>query len=109
MKLAYTEKWSKNLHGYIDGQTINPAGKILLHTELTFNDFLEDTLNNDNYYPSIDLVEEYTEGEYSFAIIKTVYLRIFQRKFRNWLKTLKLLKSPSYLHHRRLYGKYPKI
>jgi len=96
MKLAYTENWSKNLHGYTEGQAINPEGKILLHTELTFNDFLED-LEYVNYYPCIDLVEEYTEGEYSFAILKTVYLRIFQRKFRKWLKNRELSRLPSYL------------
>lgn len=107
MKLAYTEIWSKNIHGYIEGQTVNPEGHILLHTELTFDDFIEDTLNNESYYPSIDLVEEYTVGDYSFAVVKTIYIRILQRKFRKWLKTLSLLKSPKYLHLRRINGKYP--
>ena len=107
MELAYTEIWSRNFHGYIEGQAVNPEGHILLHTELTFDDFIEDTLNNESYYPSIDLVEEYRIGEYSFAIVKTVYIRILQRKFRKWLKTLRLLKSPTYLHLRRINGKYP--
>ena len=57
MKLAYTEIWSKNIHGYIEGQTVNPEGHILLHTELTFDDFIEDTLNNESYYSSTKSIE----------------------------------------------------
>jgi len=109
MKLAYTEIWSKTLHGYSNNQIVNPEGHILLHTELSFYDFIEDTKDTQNFYPSIDLVEEYNIGEYSFAVKKTFYISIFQRKFRKWLKTLEKLKSPKYLNYRRIYGKYPKV
>ena len=62
----------------------------------------EDDFRERGPYDTEDLIEDFTED---FCILKTVWIRIFQRKFRNWLKKKRKLMAPKNLMRRQITGR----
>ena len=80
MELGIVKIWSKEEHGYVEGQSVNPDGHILLEYKIDLDDFLNEKIEN------IELIKEYRLGEYYFAIKKTYYLKILQRKIKKMFR-----------------------
>ena len=64
------------------------------------------TLENVDHMTIGDLIEDFTED---FCILKTVWIRIFQRKFRNWLKKKRKLMAPKKYNEATNHWKIPRI
>jgi len=62
----------------------------------------EDDFRERGPYDTEDLIEDFTED---FCILKTVWIRIFQRKFRNWLKKKRKLMAPKNIMRRQITGR----
>jgi|TARA_B100001093_G_C26554633_1_gene895984 hypothetical protein len=74
-----------------------------------------DTINNFNIisthknYFKFEIIQKYNEGDITFAIKKTFWLRIFQRKMKNrYKKKIKYMMNPVNLHYRQIHGKWHK-
>lgn len=79
---------------------------------ITNTDFINDFWNiNDNSfikdnYENINIIKRYCINEYTFAINYTFYLKIFQKRYRRWLKRRRKISSLDSLLKRQLYGKF---
>ncbi len=62
----------------------------------------EDDFRERGPYGTEDLIEDFAED---FCILKTVWIRIFQRKFRNWLKKKRKMMAPQNIIRRQITGK----
>lgn len=62
----------------------------------------EDDFRERGPYGTEDLIEDFAED---FCILKTVWIRIFQRKFRNWLKKKRKMMAPQNIIRRQVTGK----
>ena len=61
------------------------------------------------YEPSVEIVKRVYYKQHTLAIIKTCWLRIFQKKFRNrQKKKLAFKKNINNLRYREIHGKWPK-
>ena len=71
-------------------------------------------ITNENYL-TIELIDIYQlhPGEELVAIIKTVWLKIFQRKWRNYMKRkkdyIKHISHPSNIKYREIHARFPRI
>ena len=112
MEIAFTKIWNKSDHGYSDEQETNPNGHILLLDSITNTDDINKfwDLSNKNFikdnYNLINIVKRYYINEYTFAINYTFYLKIFQKKYRKWLKKRKALGSLKNILNREIFGRY---
>ena len=62
-----------------------------------------------NYEPTVEIVKRVYYKQHTLAIIKTCWLRIFQKKFRNrQKKKLAFMKNINNLRYREIHGKWPK-
>ena len=62
-----------------------------------------------NYEPKVEIVKRVYYKGHTLAILKTCWLRIFQKKFRNRpKKKLSFQKNINNLRYRELHGKWPK-
>lgn len=62
-----------------------------------------------NYEPKVEIVKRVYYKDHTLAILKTCWLRIFQKKFRNrQKKKLSFQKNINNLRYRELHGKWPK-
>ena len=61
-----------------------------------------------NYEPTVEIVKRVYYKQHTLAIIKTCWLRIFQKKFRNRQKRkLAFIKNINNLRYREIHGKWP--
>jgi len=111
MEIAFSKIWNEKDHGYTEGQVTDPHGHILLIDSITYSDHINFfwDLTNTNFikfhYNLINIVKRYTINEYTFAINYTFYLKLFQRKYRRWLKKRRKIGSIKNLLKREIYGR----
>jgi len=61
-----------------------------------------------NYNPTVEIIKRVYYKGYTLAIIKTCWLRIFQKKFRNRQKKKRnFIRNINNIHYRELHGKWP--
>ena len=127
-ELAYCEIYNPNLHGVLNSSTNRDIiyGSYLLYLEVPTEDFY----NNDyiidisEQYPrpqhpfirnwentikpySLQIVKKFEYGDYELCIIKTCWLKILQRKWKNYYNSmLAKFKNPKNLMKRQITGKW---
>lgn len=111
MEIAFSKIWNEKDHGYTEGQVTDPHGHILMIDSITNTEYINnfwDLSNNKfikSHYNLINIVKRYTINEYTFAINYTFYLKLFQRKYRRWLKKRRKIGSIKNLLKREIYGR----
>jgi hypothetical protein len=70
-------------------------------------------LHRNKHYCQLNIAKTYeTETGEMMCVLKTFWISIFQRKFRNYIakkkKIIRLRKCPKQLFHRSIYGKWKK-
>ena len=97
MKLGLVTQYDESIYGrpsspqsIIQEEDECPKGHYLSYMEFTVNEFLNDEhqqlfsqMKQRDPNASFELINTYERGEYELAIIRTVGLRIFQRKWRS--------------------------
>jgi hypothetical protein len=66
---------------------------------------------HNNCQSGLNIVQRVSDGEYTFAVLKTFWLKIVQRRWRNILirkhEIDTKMKSPSVIKYREIHGSYP--
>ena len=97
MKLGLVTQYDESIYGrpasphsIIDVEDEGPKGHYLSYMEFTVDEFLNNEhqqlfsqMKQRDSNASFELINTYERGKYDLAIIKTVGLRIFQRKWRS--------------------------
>ena len=97
MKLGLVTQYDESIYGrpsspqsIIPVEHNGPMGHYLSYMEFTVDEFLNNEhqqlflqMKQRDPNASFELINTYERGEYDLAIIKTVGLRIFQRKWRS--------------------------
>ena len=97
MKLGLVTQYDESIYGrpsspqsIIQVEEESPKGHYLSYMEFTVDEFLNNEhqqlfsqMKQRDSNASFELINTYERGEYDLAIIKTVGLRIFQRKWRS--------------------------
>ncbi len=97
MKLGLVTQYDESIYGrpasphsIIDVEDEGPKGHYLSYMEFTVDEFLNNEhqqlfsqMKQRDSNASFELINTYERGEYELAIIRTVGLRIFQRKWRS--------------------------
>ena len=129
-ELAYCELFNPNFHGW-DNYIFNAEDTNFIHTSYLYcfgielNEFLEDDYivevretfrpqhpiirNWENIQPSykLEIVTKIEIGEYTLCIPKTFWLKLIQRKWKNYYKRkLAKCKNPRNLMKRAIHGKW---
>jgi hypothetical protein len=67
--------------------------------------------NFQNNHASLDIIKRVNNDEYTFAIVKTFWLKLFQRRwkkvYQNKQHITEKMKNPQNLFHRQTHGKWP--
>lgn len=130
-ELAYCEIFNPNFHGWDDDSLLSESQTNLIHTSYLFSmaidkqEFFDDDYlievrdsflpehpiirNWSNIQPSfkLEIVERKEVGEYTICIPKTFWLKLLQRKWKNYyLKMINKRKNPRTLLRRELTGKW---
>ena len=97
MKLGLVTQYDESIYGrpsspqtIIEVEDEGPRGHYLSYMEFTVDEFFNDEhqqlfsqMKQRDPKASFELINTYERGEYELAIIRTVGLRIFQRKWRS--------------------------
>ena len=111
MEIAFSKIWNEKEHGYTEGQDTNPNGHILMINSITYSEYINNfwDLSNNTFikenFNLINIVKRYNINEYVFAINYTFYLKLFQRKYKKWLKKRRRIGSIKNLLKREIYGR----
>jgi len=86
------KEWIENYHNHLDNlSTIDIADK----------------LKNSPFVRNPQIIESYCIGDTILCVIKTLWLKIFQRKYKNYYnKKIKYYKNPKNIMNRSIYGKW---
>ena len=64
-----------------------------------------------NNHASLDIIKRVYNNDYTFAIVKTFWLKMFQRRwkkiYQNKKDIIQKMKNPQNLFHRQIHGKWP--
>jgi len=129
-KLLYNENISKNLfythinlcnillknYFYHNRFLINQISTYIHYNDVAdkqihsiIQNYTNIVLNRKNY--TIDIVQKYKEGDVTFAIKKTIWLKIIQRKWKKYYQykqqQIRKMYNPMNIHYRELNGKWP--
>ena len=113
-ELARVHKYDSNL--FWDGRNTELNNHWFVVCAMAYEDYdeLYDCLTlyieNDSQLPisnNIQIVELYEKEDTCLCIIKTVWLKLFQRKYKNYYnKKMSYYKNPKNLMKRSIYGKW---
>uniref|UniRef100_A0A6C0LV08 Uncharacterized protein n=1 Tax=viral metagenome TaxID=1070528 RepID=A0A6C0LV08_9ZZZZ len=79
------------------------------YTHPVVNNF--DTIVHQNKHAGLHIIQRVSDGDYTFAVLKTCWLKIFQRRWINVLKRKReivaKMQTPDAIRHREIHGAYP--
>jgi hypothetical protein len=88
--------------------------KIIEKAQKYYTQVIQQTNANYNFqnnHASLDIIKRVNNDEYTFAIVKTFWLKIFQRRwkkvYQNKQHITKKMRNPQNLFHRQIHGKWP--
>jgi hypothetical protein len=112
-ELAYIHKYDSQL--FWDGRNTELNNHWFVVCAMNYEDYDEEDgnlyvnlwISNNKLTNSIQIVELYEKEDTCLCIIKTVWLKIFQRKFKNYYnKKMSYYKNPRNIRKRGITGKW---
>ena len=92
MEFGTEELWINSYHDYLDALTL---------------DSFHDQLKNSSFVRNPQIIKRYEIDDTYLCIIKTIWLKIFQRKYKNYYnKKMNYYKNPKNIMNRSIHGKW---
>jgi hypothetical protein len=109
--IVLCEKYNPQYHGITDGEVIHHYLTHIRFKKYNYNE-IRNTLTTTFRRSTVEIAEcIYLMSQECISILKTFWLKIIQRKWKNILKERKIIikkrSHPNSLRHREIYGKWP--